>query len=58
VKAEFGPRARRYPVRGKSGNQPILNIDPQTGDLYVGGRFNYRLKQYGTVYRVDQAGTF
>ena len=40
----------------QSGNQPILNIDPQTGDLYVEDDSNYRLKQYGTVYRVDQDG--
>ena len=40
----------------QSGNQPILNIDPQTGHLYVEDDSNYRLKQYGTVYRVDQEG--
>ena len=40
----------------QSGNQPILNIDPETGDLYVEDDSNYRLKQYGTVYRIDQQG--
>ena len=40
----------------QSGNQPILNIDQQTGDLYVEDDSNYRLKQYGTVYRLDQQG--
>ncbi len=40
----------------QSGNQPILNIDPQTGDLYVEDDSNYRLKQYGQVYRIDQDG--
>ena len=38
------------------GNQPILNIDPQTGHLYVEDDSNHRLKQYGTVYRIDQEG--
>lgn len=40
----------------QSGDQPILNIDPQTGHLYVEDDSNYRLKQYGTVYRIDQDG--
>jgi sugar lactone lactonase YvrE len=40
----------------QSGDQPILNIDPQTGHLYVEDDSNYRLKQYGTVYRIDQQG--
>ena len=40
----------------QSGNQPILNIDPHTGHLYVEDDSNYRLKQYGTVYRLDQQG--
>jgi len=41
----------------QSGDQPILNIDPQTGHLYIEDDSNYRLKQYGTVYRLDQDGT-
>ena len=40
----------------QSGDQPILNIDPQTGHVYVEDDSNYRLKQYGTVYRLDQQG--
>ncbi len=40
----------------QSGNQPLLNIDPQTGHLYVEDDSNYRIKQYGTVYRIDQDG--
>ncbi|MFV2068340.1 MAG: hypothetical protein ACC645_15330, partial [Pirellulales bacterium] len=40
----------------QSGDQPILNIDPHTGHLYVEDDSNHRLKQYGTVYRVDQKG--
>jgi len=38
------------------GNQPILNIDPQTGHLYIEDDSYHRLKQYGTVYRIDQRG--
>ena len=56
VKAELGDRGETLSCPRQSGNQPILNIDPQTGDLYVEDDSNYRLKQYGTVYRVDQAG--
>ncbi|MCU0961561.1 MAG: hypothetical protein MUF48_15805 [Pirellulaceae bacterium] len=41
----------------QSGNQPILNIDPQTGDLFVEDHSNYRLKQHGTVFRIDQQGS-
>ena len=40
----------------QSGDQPILNIDPHTGDLYIEDDSNYRLKQYGTVYRINQNG--
>jgi len=40
----------------QSGDQPILNIDPQTGHVYVEDDSNYRLKQYGTVYRLDRQG--
>jgi sugar lactone lactonase YvrE len=56
VRAEFGGRTETLRCPRQSGNQPILNIDPQTGDLYVEDDSNYRLKQYGTVYRIDQAG--
>lgn len=41
----------------QSGDQPILNIDPQTGHLYVEDDSNHRLKQFGAVYQVDQDGT-
>lgn len=40
----------------QSGGQPILNIDPETGHLYVEDDSDYRLKRHGTVYRVDQQG--
>lgn len=40
----------------QSGNQPILNIDPATGELYVEDHSNYRLKQHGRVFRLDQQG--
>jgi hypothetical protein len=41
----------------QSGDQPILNIDPETGHLYIEDDSNHRLKQFGTVYRVDQEGS-
>ena len=40
----------------QSGNQPILNIDPETGEIYVEDHSNYRLKQHGRVFRLDQEG--
>jgi hypothetical protein len=40
----------------QTGHMPILNIDPQTGHLYVEDDSNHRMKQYGTVYRIDQEG--
>jgi len=40
----------------QSGGQPILNIDPETGQLYVEDDSDYRLKRHGTVYRIDQEG--
>ena len=57
LKADWGDNGETLSFPRQSGNQPILNIDPQTGDLYVEDDSNYRLKQYGTVYRIDQAGT-
>jgi hypothetical protein len=40
----------------QSGNQPILNIDPETGELYVEDHSNYRLKQHGRVFRLNHEG--
>ena len=56
VKAQWVDRGETLSCPRQSGNQPILNIDPQTGHLYVEDDSNYRIKQYGTVYRVDQDG--
>ncbi len=49
-----GGETLSYPRQ--SGDQPILNIDPQTGHIYVEDDSNHRLKQFGTVYRMDQDG--
>lgn len=38
------------------GYVPILNVDPQTGDLYVEDDSHYHRGLYGGVYRVDQSG--
>jgi len=35
---------------------PILNIDPETGHVYVEDDASYRSKKFGTVYRLDQQG--
>ena len=35
---------------------PILNIDPETGHVYVEDDARYRHKKFGTVYRLDQQG--
>jgi hypothetical protein len=56
LKAKWAGSDDRLSYPRQSGNQPILNIDPQTGQLYVEDDSNYRLKQYGTVYRLDQDG--
>jgi len=56
VKAEWIDNGETLSYPRQSGDQPILNIDPQTGDLYVEDDSNYRIKQYGTVYRLDQEG--
>jgi len=56
AKAEWMDKGETLSCPRQSGGQPILNIDPQTGYLYVEDDSDYRLKQYGTVYRVDQEG--
>jgi len=56
VKKEWVDSGETLSYPRQSGDQPILNIDPQTGHLYVEDDSNYRLKQYGTVYRIDQEG--
>ncbi len=56
VKAKWADDGETLSCPRQSGDQPILNIDPQTGDLYVEDDSNYRIKQYGTVYRLDQDG--
>ena len=35
---------------------PILNIDPETGHVYVEDDARYRHKKFGTAYRLDQQG--
>jgi len=56
VQEEWVDSGEALSLPRQSGDQPILNIDPQTGHLYIEDDSNYRLKQYGTVYRVDQEG--
>ena len=56
VKAQWVDSGETLSFPMQTGNQPILNIDPQTGHVYIEDDSNHRLKQYGTVYRLDQAG--
>jgi hypothetical protein len=41
---------------GQYGFVPILNIDPQTGDLYVEDDSYYHRGLYGEVFKLDQGG--
>ena len=56
VKREWVDSGETLSYPRQTGHMPILNIDPQTGHLYVEDDSNHRMKQYGTVYRVDQDG--
>jgi hypothetical protein len=56
VKATWADSGETLSCPRQSGHQPILNIDPQTGHLYVEDDTNHREKQYGTVYRLDPEG--
>jgi len=56
VIGQWADDGRRLSCPRQSGGMPILNIDPETGHIYVEDDSNYRLKQYGTVYRLDQKG--
>ncbi len=56
VKKEWVDSGETLSCPRQSGDQPILNIDPQTGHVYVEDDSNHRLKQFGTVYRIDQEG--
>ena len=56
VKKEWVDSGETLSCPRQSGDQPILNIDPETGHLYIEDDSNHRLKQFGTVYRVDQEG--
>ena len=40
----------------QASSMPILNIDPETGHVYVEDDATYRSKKFGTVYRLDQQG--
>ena len=55
-KGAWGDNGETLSNPRQSGDQPVLNIDPQTGHVYVEDDSSYRLLQYGTVYRLDQQG--
>jgi hypothetical protein len=56
VKATWVDNGAALSCPRQDGGQAVLNIDPQTGHLYVEDDSDYRLKLYGTVYRLDQQG--
>ncbi len=56
VKKEWGDDGETLSYPRQSGDQPILNIDPQTGHVYVEDDSNHRMKEFGAVYRLDQQG--
>jgi hypothetical protein len=56
VSGRWGESCEPLRCPRQSGGQPILNIDPLTGHLYVEDDSDYRLKRHGTVYRLDQDG--
>ena len=56
VKEEWADSGETLSCPRQSGDQPILNIDPETGHVYVEDDSNHRLKQFGTVYRIDREG--
>jgi DNA-binding beta-propeller fold protein YncE len=56
VKKEWVDSGETLSYPRQTGHMPILNIDPQTGHLYVEDDSDYRMYRYGTVYRVDQDG--
>ena len=56
VEAQWADNGESLSCPRQDGGQAVLNIDPQTGDLYLEDDSNYRLKQYGTVYQLDQQG--
>jgi len=56
VKKEWVDSGETLSCPRQSGDQPILNVDPQTGHVYVEDDSNHRMKQFGTVYRIDQEG--
>jgi hypothetical protein len=41
----------------QDGKMAVLNIDPETGHVYVEDDASYRSKTFGTVYRLDQQGS-
>jgi len=56
VKGKWADDGDRLSSPGQYGYLPILNIDPQTGDLYVEDDSYYHRSVYGEVYRLGQTG--
>jgi len=56
VKGKWADDGDRLSSPGQYGYVPILNIDPQTGHLYVEDDSYYHRGLYGEVYRLDRSG--
>ena len=57
VKAQWQDDGAKLSNPRQDSGMQILNIDPETGHVYVEDDASYRSKTYGTVYRLDQKGT-
>jgi len=56
LKAQWQDDGKTLSNPRQASSMPILNIDPETGHVYVEDDATYRSKKFGTVYRLDQQG--
>jgi hypothetical protein len=56
LKAQWQDDGKTLSNPRQDSGMPILNIDPETGHVYVEDDARYRHKKFGTVYRLDQQG--
>jgi sugar lactone lactonase YvrE len=56
IKAQWQDDGTKLSNPRQDSGMSILNIDPETGHVYVEDDASYRSKTYGTVYRLDQKG--
>jgi len=56
LKAQWQDDGKTLSNPRQDSGMPILNIDPETGHVYVEDDARYRHKKFGTAYRLDQQG--